>query len=135
MSEGRDTLLDIPTICFGFTLGFMTLTASTVGKQTMSIYKRRGGAFSLYLFMIWVELVVCLAWAISAWLFLRGDIKGGYVSHMTQCQRVPIYRMATKNGQPLVLHLHCHAMDYSDSMSPPNHREPRGADHAEPAAG
>ncbi|KAF2687245.1 hypothetical protein K458DRAFT_295981 [Lentithecium fluviatile CBS 122367] len=74
----RESRMDVPTICFGFTLGFMVLTASKVGKQSISIYKRTRSIWSIYLFMIWAELVVSLAWAISAWLFLRGDIKGSF---------------------------------------------------------
>jgi uncharacterized protein with PQ loop repeat len=56
----------------------MVLTGSKVGKQTISVYKRTKSFWSIYLFMIWAELIVCLAWAISAWLFLRGDIQGRY---------------------------------------------------------
>ncbi|KAF2469155.1 uncharacterized protein BDR25DRAFT_194695, partial [Lindgomyces ingoldianus] len=69
---------DVPTICFGFTLGFLVLTGAKVGKQTISIYKRTGSLVSLYLFMIWMEIIVCLAWSVSAWLFLRGDIPGSF---------------------------------------------------------
>ncbi|KAF2728660.1 hypothetical protein EJ04DRAFT_388979, partial [Polyplosphaeria fusca] len=67
--------MDIPTICFGFTLGFMVLTGSKIGKQTIAIYKRTHSIFSLYLWMIWIELIVNLAWSITAWLLLRGDVK------------------------------------------------------------
>ncbi|KAF2657773.1 hypothetical protein K491DRAFT_316510 [Lophiostoma macrostomum CBS 122681] len=74
----HETPMDVPTICFGFTLGFMVLTGSKVGKQTISVYKRTKSIWSIYLFMIWAELIVCLAWAISAWLFLRGDIPGSF---------------------------------------------------------
>ncbi|KAF2186469.1 hypothetical protein K469DRAFT_706445 [Zopfia rhizophila CBS 207.26] len=74
MAVSHESRMDIPTICFGFTLGFMVLTGSNVGKQSISIFRRTGSIFSLYLFMIWMELIVCLAWALSAWLFLRGDI-------------------------------------------------------------
>jgi hypothetical protein len=72
--------MDIPTICFGFTLGFMVLTGSKVGKQTLAVYKRTRSLWSIYIMMIWAEMAVCLAWAISAWVFLRGDIKGRYVA-------------------------------------------------------
>lgn len=67
--------MDVPTICFGFTLGFMTLTASKAAKQTFSIYRRKGNIFSLYLAMIWAEIVVNFAMSILTWLALRGDIK------------------------------------------------------------
>lgn len=76
MSSPNTSEMDIPTICFGFTLGFMVLTGAKVSKQSISIWKRTKSIWNLYTFMIWVELLVCLAWAISAWLFLRGNIKG-----------------------------------------------------------
>ncbi|KAJ4301199.1 hypothetical protein N0V90_003290 [Kalmusia sp. IMI 367209] len=69
------SLMDIPTICFGFTLGFGTLTISKAGKQTLSVVRRKHGIWSPYLFMIWIEIIVCLAMAILSWLFVRGDIK------------------------------------------------------------
>jgi hypothetical protein len=78
MVLSHESLMDIPTICFGFTMGFMVLTGSKVGKQSLSIYKRTRSIFSLYLWMIWIELIVCLAWAITAWLYLRGDIPPRY---------------------------------------------------------
>ncbi|KAL1595900.1 hypothetical protein SLS60_009590 [Paraconiothyrium brasiliense] len=70
----RGSLMDIPTICFGFTLGFATLTISKAGKQTLSVLRRKHNKFSPYVFMIWVEIVVCLAMAIMSWLWIRGDL-------------------------------------------------------------
>ncbi|KAF2010638.1 hypothetical protein BU24DRAFT_400131 [Aaosphaeria arxii CBS 175.79] len=77
-SQDLSSPLDIPTICFGFTLGFLVHTGSKVGKQSISIYKRTHAIKNTYLILIWAELLSSLAWAIVAWLFLRGDIKGSF---------------------------------------------------------
>ncbi|OAG00646.1 uncharacterized protein CC84DRAFT_320513 [Paraphaeosphaeria sporulosa] len=68
------SLMDVPTICFGFTLGFATLTISKAAKQTLSVMRRKNNKFSPYIFMIWIEIVVCLAMAIMSWLWIRGDL-------------------------------------------------------------
>ncbi|OCK77459.1 hypothetical protein K432DRAFT_358577 [Lepidopterella palustris CBS 459.81] len=62
----------VSCIAFGFTLGFGYLTAWDAWKMTA---KHRKPLRSMFIWMVWGELVVNLAIAIIAWLFLEGIIK------------------------------------------------------------
>jgi hypothetical protein len=68
--------LIIAGICWGFTLGFSWLTAWTAVKQTWQVWKRtKGGIWrNAYVWMIWLEILVCLAFGIICFLHLRGII-------------------------------------------------------------
>ena len=55
----------------GFTLGFGLLTVWEAMKQTHHI---RSPLRSVYLYMVWGEIVVNLAIGIVAWLFLDGTL-------------------------------------------------------------
>jgi len=59
-------------IAFGFTLGFGYLTAWDAWKLTT---RHRRPLRSMFIFMVWGEIIVNLAIAIVAWLFLEGVIK------------------------------------------------------------
>ncbi|KAH7007192.1 hypothetical protein EDB80DRAFT_842415 [Ilyonectria destructans] len=58
--------LAIASLAWGFTIGFGWLTTWTAIKQTKGIYKRRGLLVlrSAYVWMIWLEILVCLIFSI-----------------------------------------------------------------------
>ncbi|KAF2811140.1 uncharacterized protein BDZ99DRAFT_570400 [Mytilinidion resinicola] len=62
----------VSCIAFGFTLGFGYLTGWDAWKLTR---KHRSPLRSMFIWMVWGELIVNLAIAIVAWLFLEGIIK------------------------------------------------------------
>lgn len=66
----------IASLAWGFTVGFGWLTTWTALKQTMHIYKEQGLRIfhSAYVWMIWLEILVCLIFSIICWLHLRGVI-------------------------------------------------------------
>jgi len=59
-------------IAFGFTLGFGYLTAWDAWKLTI---RHRQPLRSMFIWMVWGEIIANLAIAIVAWLFLEGVIK------------------------------------------------------------
>ncbi|KAK9413619.1 hypothetical protein SUNI508_11828 [Seiridium unicorne] len=71
----RDDLA-IAALAFGFTLGFGWLTTWTAAKQTGRAYRRSGvGVFgNTYIWMIWMEITVCLSFSIVCFLHLKGLI-------------------------------------------------------------
>jgi hypothetical protein len=56
----------------GFTLGFGVLCVWNVIQQTRSV---RSPLRSVYIYMVWGEIVANLIIAIIAWLFLDGTLK------------------------------------------------------------
>jgi amino acid transporter len=66
----------IASIAFGFTCGFGWLTVSKALKQTAQVYQRYGVAKlnTPYVWMIWLEILVCLIFCIICWLHLDGII-------------------------------------------------------------
>lgn len=70
------TDLIIASLAWGFTIGFGWLTTWTAVKQTTRIWRRRGRrVFSnAYVVMIWLEILVCLIFAIICFLHLLGII-------------------------------------------------------------
>jgi p-aminobenzoyl-glutamate transporter AbgT len=74
----------IASVAGGFTIGFGWLTTWTAIKQTRHIYKRVGLKVfrNAYVWMIWLEILVCLIFAVICWLYLRGVIppRLGYIS-------------------------------------------------------
>ncbi|ETS85700.1 hypothetical protein PFICI_03725 [Pestalotiopsis fici W106-1] len=64
----------IASLAFGFTIGFGWLTCWTAAKQTWRAYKRSGVDVwrNGYIWMIWLEISVCLSFAIICWLHLKG---------------------------------------------------------------
>ncbi|KAI4599083.1 hypothetical protein KJ359_002040 [Pestalotiopsis sp. 9143b] len=63
----------IASLAFGFTLGFGWLTCWTAARQTWRAYKRSGVDVwrNGYIWMIWLEILVCLTFAIICWLHLK----------------------------------------------------------------
>lgn len=68
--------LAIASLAFGFTIGFGWLTCWTAARQTWRAYKRSGVDVwrNGYIWMIWLEISVCLSFAIICWLHLKGLI-------------------------------------------------------------
>lgn len=68
--------MNIASLTWGFTLGFGFLTTWTAVKQTRHVAKLHGAARlnSPYIWMIWLEIIVCLVFSVICWLHLRGII-------------------------------------------------------------
>lgn len=68
--------LALASLAWGFTIGFGWLTTWTAIKQTRQIYKRLGLRVicNAYVWMIWLEILVCLIFGIICWLHLKGII-------------------------------------------------------------
>ncbi|KAL2682822.1 hypothetical protein Neosp_007277 [[Neocosmospora] mangrovei] len=64
--EVTETDLVIASLAWGFTIGFGWLTTWTAVKQTTQVYRRHGRRVwkNAYVWMIWLELLVCLIFAI-----------------------------------------------------------------------
>lgn len=64
--------LVIAAMALGFTIGFGFLTTWTALKQTLSISSRYGveKLNQPYVWMIWLEILVCFVFAILSWLRL-----------------------------------------------------------------
>ncbi|KAH6663790.1 hypothetical protein B0J14DRAFT_523637, partial [Halenospora varia] len=65
--------LQLASLAWGFTIGFGFLTTWTAIKQTADM-KRRYGYSKLnspYIWMIWLEILVCLIFSIICWLYLN----------------------------------------------------------------
>ncbi|KAI0423008.1 hypothetical protein F5X98DRAFT_369024 [Xylaria grammica] len=67
----NDTI--IASIAWGFTLGFGLLTTWTAMRQSWVAYKNTGSRVfqNIYIWMIWLEILVCLAFSIICFLYLR----------------------------------------------------------------
>ncbi|PWW76936.1 hypothetical protein C7212DRAFT_279255 [Tuber magnatum] len=63
--------LSLASICWGFTLGFGFLTTWEAIRQTI---RASTPLKSVYVWMIWGEIFVCLAFSIICWLYLDGTI-------------------------------------------------------------
>lgn len=76
LQEVTENDVAIASICWGFTLGFGFITTWTAFKQTRHVYKRHGVAIfrNPYIWMIWLEIIVCLIFSIICWMYLRGYI-------------------------------------------------------------
>lgn len=71
----------VASLAFGFTLGFGTLTTWHAAKQTWLAYRNTGQKVlrNVYIWMIWGEMAVCLAFAIICFLYLRRIIMPSFV--------------------------------------------------------
>ncbi|KAF8852934.1 hypothetical protein BDZ45DRAFT_93963 [Acephala macrosclerotiorum] len=69
------TIADIKlaSIAWGFTLGVGALTCWKALKQTQRIVKTKR-LRSVYVWMIWCEIIACLTLSIICWLYLNGTI-------------------------------------------------------------
>ncbi|KAI4598716.1 hypothetical protein KJ359_002608 [Pestalotiopsis sp. 9143b] len=68
--------LIVASLAWGFNIGFGWLTTWTAAKQTARAWRRSGRHMfrNAYIWMIWLELLVCLIFSIICWLHLRGVI-------------------------------------------------------------
>lgn len=69
--------LAIASLAWGFTLGIGWLTTWTAMKQTTQVYRRHGlGIFyNAYVWMIWGDIFVCLAFGIICFMYLLAVIQ------------------------------------------------------------
>ncbi|KAG9234755.1 hypothetical protein BJ875DRAFT_530858, partial [Amylocarpus encephaloides] len=67
------TNLKIASLAWGFTIGFGFLTTWTAIKQTADVHRRYGYSRlnSTYIWMIWLEILVCLIFSVICWLHLN----------------------------------------------------------------
>ncbi|THZ36890.1 hypothetical protein D6C90_06870 [Aureobasidium pullulans] len=77
--------LTIASICWGFTLGFGFLTTWKALKQSSAMYQRYGlrRLSNAYVWMIWSEIAVCLAFSVVCWLYLRGIIAPSFAFYFS----------------------------------------------------
>jgi hypothetical protein len=75
--------LQLASLAWGFTIGFGFLTTWTAIKQTADIQRRHGYSKlnSPYIWMIWLEILVCLIFSIICWLHLNDIIPPRYSFH------------------------------------------------------
>ncbi|KAF2649543.1 hypothetical protein K491DRAFT_668773 [Lophiostoma macrostomum CBS 122681] len=73
-STVQESVMDIPSIAFGFTLGFFVLTGMKIARQSIAMYKRTKRIWNPYPLMCFGELFVNLIFAIITWLYLHGNI-------------------------------------------------------------
>ncbi|KAK2023760.1 hypothetical protein LX32DRAFT_697656 [Colletotrichum zoysiae] len=75
----------IASLAWGFTLGFGWLTVWTAIKQTTAMYKRQGSRIyrNAYIWMIWLEIIVCAIFGIICWLYLRGIIPPSFAFYFS----------------------------------------------------
>lgn len=69
----------VAALAAGFTIGFGFLTVWEALKQTS---RNRNPSRSLYIFMVWGEIIANVILGILAWLFLDGTIPAGYVRRL-----------------------------------------------------
>ncbi|KAI1001464.1 hypothetical protein K3495_g6734 [Podosphaera aphanis] len=85
----------IASIAWGFTLGFGFLTTWTAMKQTALVHRRYGSSRlnSPYIWMIWLEILVCLALGVICWLHLQGYISTsfGFLFFIVTCSALQIH--------------------------------------------
>lgn len=76
LQEVTENDIIIASLAFGFTLGFGQLTAWNAMRQSWMAYKNTGLRVfrNVYIWMVWGEIIVCLAFAIICFLHLRGVI-------------------------------------------------------------
>ncbi|OHE94356.1 hypothetical protein CORC01_10284 [Colletotrichum orchidophilum] len=76
LEEVSEDDMVIASLAWGFTLGFGWLTIWTAVKQTTAMYRRQGDRIyrNSYIWMIWLEILVCSIFSIICWLHLKGII-------------------------------------------------------------
>ncbi|KAL5603911.1 hypothetical protein FOVSG1_006661 [Fusarium oxysporum f. sp. vasinfectum] len=85
LQEVTEDDMVIASLAWGFTIGFGWLTTWTAMKQTKHIYKRhRLSIFrNAYVWMIWLEILVCLIFSIICWFHLKGYIPPSFAFYFT----------------------------------------------------
>nr|XP_036575585.1 uncharacterized protein CTRU02_14504 [Colletotrichum truncatum]KAF6782174.1 hypothetical protein CTRU02_14504 [Colletotrichum truncatum] len=76
LEEVTENDMVIASLAWGFTLGFGWLTIWTAVKQTTAMYRRQGDRIlrNSYIWMIWLEIIVCVIFSVICWLHLKGII-------------------------------------------------------------
>ena len=72
--------LQIASLAWGFTIGFGFLTTWTAIRQSADVTRRYGywKLNSPYIWMIWLEILVCLIFSVICWLHLNDVIPPRY---------------------------------------------------------
>ncbi|EWZ28186.1 uncharacterized protein FOBCDRAFT_277329 [Fusarium oxysporum Fo47] len=85
LQEVTEDDIVVASLAWGFTIGFGWLTTWTAMKQTKHIYNRhRLSIFrNAYVWMIWLEILVCLIFSIICWLHLKGYIPPSFAFYFT----------------------------------------------------
>ncbi|KAG7108691.1 hypothetical protein HYQ44_012055 [Verticillium longisporum] len=75
----------IASLALGFTIGFGWLTTWTAAKQTKHVWRRHGMRVwrNAYVWMIWLEIAVCLVFAIICFLYLLHVIPPSFAFYFT----------------------------------------------------
>ncbi|KAK1726778.1 uncharacterized protein BDZ83DRAFT_718189 [Colletotrichum acutatum] len=86
LEEVSEDDMVIASLAWGFTLGFGWLTVWTAIKQTTAMYRRQGDRIyrNSYIWMIWLEILVCTIFSIICWLHLKGIIPPSHVQFLLQ---------------------------------------------------
>lgn len=66
--------IQLVSIAFGWLLGLVILTVLHAGRQTSKAW-RRVGRVTAYAVMVWVDIVVCMAFGTLCWLCAHGTIR------------------------------------------------------------
>lgn len=69
---------EISLILWGFSLGFGFLTCWKAYKQTMKV-NPKCRLRSVYVWLIWIDLLGSFGFGIGAWFFMQGHVKAGWV--------------------------------------------------------
>ncbi|KAI0150226.1 hypothetical protein GGR57DRAFT_514496 [Xylariaceae sp. FL1272] len=77
--------LIVASLAFGFTLGFGWLAICTAVRQTWVAYRRTGRRVfhNAYIWMIWVETIVCTIFSFICYLYLKGIIPPSLAFYIT----------------------------------------------------
>ncbi|KAM5345952.1 hypothetical protein ACJ41O_011813 [Fusarium nematophilum] len=92
LEEVTEYDLIIASLAWGFTLGIGWLTTWAAVKQTSEVYKRRRFAVfrNAYVWMIWLEILVCLAFGIICFMYLLGAIPPSFAFYFSiQTYKLP----------------------------------------------
>jgi xanthine/uracil/vitamin C permease (AzgA family) len=73
-SSGADK--QVASITFGIFIGLIVFTIVKALRQTWGIWSRTKNAWNRYLWMMWVEVLVNLVFAITTYMYIDGIIKG-----------------------------------------------------------
>ncbi|KAM0327585.1 hypothetical protein ACHAQA_005878 [Verticillium albo-atrum] len=75
----------IASLAWGFTLGIGWLTSWSAIQQTRAIYKRRRRSIfqNAYVWMIWMEISVCLGFGIICYMYLLGVIPPSFAFYFS----------------------------------------------------
>ncbi|KZL85558.1 hypothetical protein CI238_04583 [Colletotrichum incanum] len=85
LEEVTENDMIIASLAWGFTLGFGWLTVWTAIKQTTAMYRRQGDRIyrNAYIWMIWLEILVCSIFSVICWLHLKGIIPPSFAFYFS----------------------------------------------------